>query len=238
VRLAARVLPPAVAALGIIYALVYIFPASTGKATMVAGLFLAGLAGTTLARRLAPPIQRVEGADPAARLYDEESHLGNRLYLKEMLGREVARNARSGTSCTLVVFETRLVGSESRRPPAHIPEAGAFVGRTLKAEARGSDYVARVGQNRWAALLTDTDRSGAKVFASRVMRQLAAKPFTRGEDGAGLSVRARATAVEWRSEIRSADEYLEEALLRLDGTGPQAPVIGRHGEPAGYGRTA
>jgi len=222
VRLAARILPPAVALVGLGFALVKVFPASTGDAVVLAGLFLGGLGGASLSRWLAPPIQRVEGADPAARLYDEESRLGNRLYLKEILQREVARNARSRTRCTLVVFETRLVGSDSRKPPAYLPEAGAFIGRTLKAEARGSDYIARVSQNRWAAVLTDTNREGARVFATRLMQQLSARAFGRGSDGAGIFVRAMATAVEWRPDHATADMFLDETLERLDTTGPRA----------------
>ncbi len=222
VRLAARVLPPVIAATGVAYSLVVLFPRDTGEAVVAAGLFLAGLGGANLARWLAPPIQRIEGADPAARLYDEESRLGNRLFLRETLSREVARNARSGTHCTLVIFETRLVGSDSRKPPAHLPEVAAYTGRTLKSEARGSDYVARVDRHHWAAVLADTNRDGARVFASRVMQQLSSKPCARGEDGAGIYVKAIATAVEWRPDLTSADAYIEEAVARLE-SAPRAP---------------
>lgn len=226
VRLAARVLPPAVAVTGVLYALVVVFPRDTGEAIVVAAMFLAGLGGANLARWLAPPVQRIEGADPAARLWDEESRLGNRLYLKDTLAREVARNTRSGTSCTLVVFETRLVGSDARKPPTHLPEVAAFIGRTMRAEARGSDYVARIDQSRWAAVLADTNRDGARVFASRLMQRLSAKPCGRGPDGAAIYVRAIATAVEWRRDIQDAEAFIAEALGKIEGASGRPVTAG------------
>jgi PleD family two-component response regulator len=123
------------------------------------------------------------------------------------------------------MFETRLVGSDSRKPPTHLPEVAAYIGRTLRNEARGSDYVARVDQARWAAVLADTNRDGSRVFANRVMQHLSAKPCARGADGAAIYVKAIATAVEWRPELSSADAYLDEALSKIDGAGPRAQAV-------------
>jgi GGDEF domain-containing protein len=218
VRLAAKVLPPLIALVGTGFALVAVFPRDTGDAVVVAGLFWAGVGGAMLSRRLAPPIQRIEGADPAGRMYDEESRLGNRLYLRDILSREIARNLRHGTRSTLVVFETRLVGQDDATVDAgnQAKAAAAFTGKTLREEARGTDYVARLDQNRYAALLAATDRGGARVFAERFTKQLGSKPFGRSADGRGVFIRAIGTAVEWRQDLATPDAFLSEANDRVD----------------------
>lgn len=207
VRKLARAMPVIFCFLGIVYAAERIFPTRTVEGFMVISLFLAGLGASVASRKLAPPVQRVEGADPAARVIDEETGLGNRLLLMKTLATEVARSKRYGSMSSLAVIETRVVGADAEDPSM------APVARTLVKQSRMSDGVYRLDLSRFVVVLTETTRQGAEIYLARTLRSVASKPFARTATGTPLYVACSGTAIPWTDDLASADDYLDALLI-------------------------
>ena len=228
VRLAARVAPPLIALSGTAFAAETVFPHSAGDAVMLTVLFWAGAGASLLVRRLAPPVVRVEGADPAARLVDEESGLGNSRYFGEVLQREFARTTRHHSDASIVLFDVRVIGFLPTFEGEEPPPFGKHVARVVADVMRESDVAARLGQKRFGVLLAETDATGARAFAERLTRALASKPYARIAGGPGLHVTPAFGAAPLSPSYASPGAALEAAAARLDRTtqaARRAPLV-------------
>lgn len=219
VRLAARVAPPLIALSGTAFAAETVFPHSEGDAVMLAILFWAGAGASLLVRRLAPPVVRVEGADPAARLVDEESGLGNSRYFGEAVQREFARNTRHHADASIVLFDVRVVGFLPTFEGEEPPPFGKHVARVVMSVMRESDVAARLGQKRFGVLLAGTDMTGARAFAERLTTVLASKPYARIAGGPGLHVSPAFGAAALTTAYATPVAAIEAAAARLNAKG-------------------
>lgn len=218
IRFIARVAPPAVALVGTAYAAETVFPRDAVEGLVLAGLFWTTAAAALVARRLAPPVVRVEGADPSARLVDEESGLGNGLYFREAMRRELARGARHRSSAAVVLIETRVRGflpaSDDEEPPTGARFAATVLLRTM----RQSDVAARLGARRFGVLLAETDLAGARAFAGRLTQEFGRHPMPWKQQTRPLQMTVTAGCAVATEEyggvfdiLRAAEQALKEA---------------------------
>lgn len=218
VRLAARVAPPLIAMTGTTFVAETVFPRSVWDAIVLSMLFWAGAGASLLARRLAPPVVRVEGADPSARLVDEESGLGNARYFDEALQREFARKSRHAGVASVVLFDVRVVGFLPTFEGEEPPPFGKHVARVINSVMRESDVAARLGHKRFGVLLPESDVAGARAFAERLSSALAARPYARVAGGPGLHVSPVFGAAPVSTQYASHGAVIEAAAARLDAT--------------------
>ncbi|MGE5597377.1 MAG: GGDEF domain-containing protein [Hyphomicrobiales bacterium] len=119
-----------------------------------------------------------------AGLVDPETGLPNRQHLLEQLGREVARAERYGQPMTLSVIEIeRLAELEHAWGPATTEKAVAHVAETLKRVVRSSDFLARLDDRRFAAVLVNCSEQQAAAFGERVMLAVSNRPLQARERG-------------------------------------------------------
>ncbi len=119
---------------------------------------------------------------------------------------EDARVARYGRPASVVVLDVvaRLNGGEDR----HM----ARVGSAIRAQARETDRVARVGPTRFHVLLPETDEPEATALAERIRR--ACLEIVPGSAGAEAMVRAAAASPVGGGTLSDA---LRLAVARLVG---------------------
>ncbi len=216
VRIAARVAPPLIALCGTAFAAETVFPHSANDAVMLSVLFWAGAGASLLIRRLAPPVVRVEGADPSARLVDEESGLGNAHFFRDVVQREFARSTRHRSGASVVLFDVRVVGFLLTFDGEEPPPFGKHVARVVGGVMRESDVAARLGKQRFGVLLAETDVTGARSFAERLSIAFAGKPYARSAGGPGLHVSPVFGAAALSATFTNAAAAVEAAAARLD----------------------
>jgi diguanylate cyclase (GGDEF)-like protein len=129
-----------------------------------------------LRRRLHRLVARL---DAAARI-DHLTGLLNRRAFDERLALELRRAERGDGPLTVLVGDVdRLKAINDEEGHAAGDRALRRVAAALAAEARGSDAVARIGGDEFAAVLADTDRAGAQQYVDRVRGRLRrARPAT------------------------------------------------------------
>jgi GGDEF domain-containing protein len=212
VRLIARLIPLSVAITGTGYAMQVVFPTSQGEAVALALLFWTGFAATSVAVRLAPPILRVEGADPAARVIDDETGLPNQHQMRKDLAREIARNIRHRRRAVLCVVDVRVVGWIAADPDDYPPSPARHVARGLVNGLRPTDFVWRYDFARFATLLPDCSLVDASRVMDRVLANVAGTPYARAEDGSALTVRCLVTPTEWTSADVDPEAFIRLAI--------------------------
>jgi hypothetical protein len=121
------------------------------------------------------------GDDPTAVLRDELGfhHLW---YLDLRLGEEQARATRSEGVFSLVGWRLRLLPGETLRPEILLRAA-----EVITATVRAYDIVARIDEERIAALLLDADYRNAATVAYRVKVDIQAKLPSSGRWQAGVA---------------------------------------------------
>jgi GGDEF domain-containing protein len=205
-------LPGAVAAVGVAYSGVTIFPHDAGQAAIVSGLLIAGAAAAALSRRLAArQVVEVVRED----LVDADSGLGNDRHLAEVLGREIARSLRHGGCAALAVFAIQPAGFRPLEPGERPPSFGRHLAKTLLKAARRSDAIARIDEHHFAVVLTECDRDGADALIGRVRTALTTGPYARNHDGSGIYARSWGAAVNWEPKFTTPEPYLQAALAEL-----------------------
>ncbi len=142
----------------------------------------------------------------------------NRRALTEKLEQEVERAQRYGTVLTCIMLDIdhfklvndthgHLVGDRILRQIANI----------LRREQRAVDVVARYGGEEFVVLLPETAAGGARIFAERILRKVAAQDF--GEPGRpvhvtisiGISTYPDTRVSDGESLLKLADENLYRA---------------------------
>ncbi|MEE9249119.1 MAG: GGDEF domain-containing protein [Dehalococcoidia bacterium] len=133
-----------------------------------------------LALSLQKKICRLEGElvllrDQLSR--DPMTGLRNRRYLEERLDEEAARAARYGHPCSVMVLDVDdLKGINDRWGHAAGDWVLHQVSMTMHATMRAPDVAARLGGDEFAVLLPETDETGGKYAAERLLRNLSLGP--------------------------------------------------------------
>ena len=118
---------------------------------------------------------------------DPLTGLCNRRALDEKLRQEVDRAVRYGTVLTCVMIDLdnfKALNDEHGHPTGD--RVLAQFAELLRREQRSVDVVARYGGEEFVVLLPETGTSGARLFAERILRRVAATPF--GEAGRPVSL--------------------------------------------------
>jgi diguanylate cyclase (GGDEF)-like protein len=213
--------------------------AIVGLASLVAII----LCAAALARPLLRGFDRVADVAQQAEI-DPLTKVANRRGFERSLRIELARTARHGRTCSLVLAD---LDDFKRVNDAYGHEAGdavlvAFAAR-LRESVRESDVVARLGGEEFALVLPEIDLDGALAMAERVRRRLTEEPI--GTAGsvthrvtASFGVAEASTATDWSALLRRADAALYVAKgagkNRVSGTPAPGwqPAGGLHAPPA------
>jgi diguanylate cyclase (GGDEF)-like protein len=142
----------------------------------------------------------------ALAMEDQLTGLPNRRAWDQRLRTELARGARAGTAVTIAAIDLDRL-KEVNDTQGH--EAGDLLlkscAATWASELRGVDFLARVGGDEFALLLTDCDADAARGVADRLMEGMG------GDNTASVGV------AEWDGEataldlMRRADRALYDA---------------------------
>ena len=91
----------------------------------------------------------------------------------EQLEREIGRADRRKTPMSLLLIEADRMGEYTRKY-GHLKGEGALneIGSMIMNQIRQIDTFSRYGENRFALLLTETDRKGAAIFANRLTENI------------------------------------------------------------------
>jgi diguanylate cyclase (GGDEF)-like protein len=157
-------------------------------------------------------------------LRDASTGLPNRQYLIDELTRDVARTGRYGEPLTLAVLE--ISGLERLRGAwgdGVVDRAGKHVAETLRRITRTSDFVARIDESRFAALLVQCSDEQAAAFLDRASLAVANRPLrAEGEQRVPVYVTINARATQFDPEkFRGPLEFLSKAGADLS-----VPVAG------------
>lgn len=105
----------------------------------------------------------------------------NRRYFSARLDEEVKRFLRSDQPLGLVAIDVDHFKAINDRDGHAAGDAVlTTVGQLLSLNSRSSTVIARLGGDEFAALLVNTPRSGARAYANRVRRSIAALPCPQG----------------------------------------------------------
>jgi diguanylate cyclase (GGDEF)-like protein len=146
--------------------------------------------------------------------------IGNRRAFDQALEKEVGRAARDGQEVSLIMIDVdhfKLYNDHYGHPAGDdcLRQVAAMLDRCLR---RPPDIVARVGGEEFAALLPDTDASGARDVAERIRRELrhAGIPHAASSVGLvtisiGVSTLLPAPGENGQTLLAQADEALYRA---------------------------
>jgi diguanylate cyclase (GGDEF)-like protein len=186
--------------------------AIVGLASLAAIMFCAA----ALARPLLRGFNRVADVAQQAEI-DPLTKVANRRGFERSLGMELARTARHGRTCSLVLAD---LDDFKRVNDAYGHETGdavlvAFAAR-LRESVRASDLVARLGGEEFALVLPEIDLAGAKAMAERVRQRLTDEPVgTAGHEPlrvtASFGVAEASSSTDWSALLRRADAALYAA---------------------------
>lgn len=169
-------------------------------------------------------------------LRDAQTGLPNRQYLIDELVRDVARTARYGEPLTLAVIEVggidRLRGAWG---DAVVERAGKHVADTLRRVTRTSDFIARIDEGRFAAVLIQCSEEQAAAFIDRASLAVANRPLRPdGEQRMPVYVTVSARATEFEPLVHSGPlDFLSKAGADLSMA--VAGAIERSPRPAARG---
>ncbi len=160
-------------------------------------------------------------------LRDSATGLPNRQYLIDELIRDVARTGRYGEPLTLAVLE--IAGLERLRSTWGenvVDRAGKHVAETLRRITRTSDFIARVDESRFAAMLVQCSDEQAKAFLDRASLAVANRPLrAEGEQRLPIYVTVNARATQFDPEqFRGPLDFLSKAGADLSVPVPGAVV--------------
>ena len=211
-RFVGRWLPLAMAILGTLYVGNSIFPENPGRGLMLAALFWGSYIAAVLRGMMAPPLVVTRGSDPAARVMDEETSLGNRLQLKAQLTRELARIERFGGMAALAAIDVQVVGYNPLYPGELPPSPAKFVAKVLREEIREADIAFRVEDGAFAVLFAGGEREGVQTVCERIRQRLKSTPYGRSHDARALFAHCAFGAVPLQEKASDPMAYWEAAL--------------------------
>ncbi len=92
------------------------------------------------------------------------------------------------------------------------------VGDVLRNVSRRSDIPARLGEFRFAVLLTDAEQPGADQFTERIRTGIGTNPYARDASGTAIYARAWAGAAPWKPQYEDAATYVAAAVDNMNQT--------------------
>jgi diguanylate cyclase (GGDEF)-like protein len=111
-------------------------------------------------------------------LIDADTRLPNRQHLIDHLTREIARSQRYSHEMTLTTVEiSRLREVQTAWGAETSRKAVQHVAETLRRVTRTSDFVARVGEDRFVVALMQCDARQAEAFGERVALAVSNRPL-------------------------------------------------------------
>ncbi len=213
--------------------------AAVPVAAMATGPELAFGASEESDRDEGPPDTDVRGAGDSSRdvdamLLDPTTGLESPLAWRHTLDDEFTRLARYHRQATLILVELdgfdRLIDRLGEAAGARVVLATA---RTLRAEARAADRVARLGRGRFAILLPETDEVSAVNFVERI-RSACDRWLEAGEIALRLAIgwtildpNDGASTALLEAERRLDTERRQRAGSRAGQVPPPDPLFGR-----------
>jgi diguanylate cyclase (GGDEF)-like protein len=138
---------------------------------------------------------------------DELTKIYNRRYFHEQLERELGRSRRYGEPFSVVLFDIdhlkaindglgHLAGDELLRTFATV----------IKNDIRTTDVCARIGEDEFAVLATNTNYEGATVLSTRIATILAQTPVDLQASGLGGKAMVAGTATWGIATYSAADD--------------------------------
>jgi diguanylate cyclase (GGDEF)-like protein len=141
----------------------------------------------------------------------------NKRYFMEFLEREIARCARYRRPLSLLMFDIDHFKAINDK---HGHLTGDYVlrelSRRLLGRVRREELLARYGGEEFAAVLPETDLTGARTFGEQIRRLVGDQPFEYEGDTFPVTVSVGVTCVEGQdidvtSFIKTADDFLYRA---------------------------
>lgn len=141
----------------------------------------------------------------------------NKRYFLEFLEREIARCSRYGRPLSLLMFD---IDHFKQVNDTHGHLTGDFVlkemSRRLLGRIRKEELLARYGGEEFAAVLPETDNSGAMHFGEEIRKIVADEPFEYEGDRFNVTVSVGVSTLDGENIdpaafIKTADEFLYRA---------------------------
>jgi diguanylate cyclase (GGDEF)-like protein len=162
-----------------------------------------------------------------ARLYtqavtDGLTRLYNRKYINERIFEEMVRSRRYGRDCSLILLDVDRFKSVNDQ---HGHDFGdlvlTLIANVLRENARTSDVVARFGGEEFLLLLTETDRDGAQVFASRLRESIENLNISHAGIDLKITISAGVSSYhpDMRNEVTAFVKQADKALYHAKNTG-------------------
>jgi len=170
-------------------------------------LRLAGRAVEAHSLHLEKAVVQLERSLP----FDALTGLGNALRLEEDWKRLVARSNRRGEP-----FSVTLIDVENTVHPGESLERSslAAIAETLLDVVRAEDHVYRLGQQKFAVLLSGSDMTGARAFIDRTRRKLTVGRPGRAQGEPGCAVTFG--VAEWDQGLETLASFLALAAKDRD----------------------
>ena len=164
------------------------------------------------------PVARSRTAAYSPELLDTETGLAGPELFMDLLQRDIERSLRHGNEMTLMVFDIVIVGFKPTAAEPEPPSVARAVTAVLRDVARRSDIPARLGEFRFAVLLTFAEQPGADQFSERVRTRIGTNPYARDLAGNAVHARAWAGAMPWEPQYQDAAAYIAAAVQNMDET--------------------
>ena len=136
----------------------------------------------------------------------------------DLVQRDSERSLRSGGEMTLIVFDVVTAGFNPTATEPEPPSVAPAVASILQDIVRRSDIPARLGQFRFAVLLSSAEQPGAEQFNERIRTRIGTDPYARDKAGNAIHARAWAGATPWGPQFERADDYVAAAVHAMNET--------------------
>jgi diguanylate cyclase (GGDEF)-like protein len=185
-------------------------------ATGLLGLWTARSEARTLNRylwemwRYSIRLEQSAARDSLTGLYD-------RVHFMDMLAEEFHRARKGKPPFSLVVADLENFGEINRRFGSDVgDQVIQAVAKRLSSAARSGDLVARIGNDEFAVLMTDSNEEQAEQLARRLADVALALPFARrGKKAPTIQLSASFAVATYDHRLSSPSELMTEALTRL-----------------------
>ena len=140
--------------------------------------------------------------------------LPGRPALVDQVTRDTARAQRYGYALTLAIIDIpRFEDLKAGNEPGAMREVVAHVAERLRRTMRTADFLAQIGESRFAVTLTDCTADQAARFSDRVLRVVNGRPILTGEKGCvPINVQVEMTALQFdAARFASATAFVAAA---------------------------
>ncbi|MEP7216274.1 MAG: diguanylate cyclase [Anaerolineaceae bacterium] len=159
-----------------------------------------------------PAVERVYQPE----LLDSETGLFGADLFMDMVQRDIERSLRYGGEMTLMVFDVAVAAFHPSATEPEPPSLAPTVAEILRDIVRRSDIPARLGESRFAVLLSSAEQPGVEQFSERIRTRIGTEPYARDAEGNGIHARAWAGTAPWTPEFERADELVAAAVHAMN----------------------